>query len=70
MTLQAQYLSIRRLEQIANESASEIDDSDLDDKFLHKIDDDSSDLDGSGGVSNLQEESYICFINSVLLSGP
>ena len=43
---------------------------DLDDEFVYKTDDDDSDLYVSGGVPNLQEESYVRFINSTLLSGP
>ena len=33
-----------------------MDNSDLDDEFVHEIDNDDSDLDVSGVVSNVQEE--------------
>ena len=50
MASRDQYLSIQELELIANESGSEIDDSDLDDEFVHIIDNDDSDVGGSGVV--------------------
>ena len=42
-----------------------MDDSDIDDEFVDEIDDDNSDLDVSDVVSNMQEESYVRFINLI-----
>ena len=68
MTSRDQYLSIQELEQIANESGSEMDDNDLDDEFVHEFDYDNSDLDVCGVVSNVKEEPSVSFMNSILLS--
>ena len=40
-----------------------------DDECVHEIDNDDSDLDVSGVVSNVQEEPSVRFMNSILLSG-
>ena len=71
MASRDQYLSIQELEQIAHESGSEMDNSDLDDKFVYEIDDDDSDVDVSTRsiVANVQGEQCVRFINSILLSG-
>ena len=63
-----QYLPIQELEQTANESGSEIGDSDLYDESVQEIDDDDSDVDVSAVVQNVQVP-CVCFINSILLSG-
>ena len=69
MTSQDQYVSVQELEQIANESGSEMDVSDLDVEFVLEIDSDNSDLEVSGVVLNVQKEPRVHFMNLILLSG-
>ena len=41
-------------------------DSDLDDEFVHEIDDNDSGVDVSSIVPNVQEETRVRFINSII----